>query len=377
MSGNELSEKDVKWAVGTVKERAFDELLAAARRKGATEEGLGRALKTYQGALDFADIAEENYGSGYTGADSLRKIALDQIRPVRPFTKGVGDAEMACFLLYSAAKRVDQDWKVGGGWAQRVRGLLSNSLVVGEAWEQMRWAAERGEALGPFAQKDQSYDVLSFDEEDLEAKGVVLDAVEDPSGLLDAWGKAVAERVYDDGDLLHGCLMDALAQEGYDPRRVMRGSDDPALGWEGAVEAFDTIAFAHDNGRASGVYADLDARRIWAETASCVPDLPVFDDPRVVMVQDYDVLDPVDEPSELVGMAAEALAAADGRPSFSLTPGQVAGIDEAMRNIYGSWKEALGGHLPLSEQCSRAEASCGRDAELRGGAGSRDHEGRD
>lgn len=218
---------------------------------------------------------------------------------------------------------------------------------------------------------------IDLNEEDLVTEGVDLAKVSDPASLVRRWKESVADRVYEDGDLRHNTLLDALSGLGIDPAGVMAAPaparEEASLEhhgdqgrWAGAQEAFDVIAQARDNGRASGVYADMDSGLIWADQARSIPDLPKYDDPSVVEVQHYDVGDVIDPPEELEVFADEALEAERSR-GYTLTPGQVAGIEEAIKTVYGSWSQALGhAPRPLSSQCGAAVRAVERDDEYRG-----------
>lgn len=211
---------------------------------------------------------------------------------------------------------------------------------------------------------------IDLNEEDLVTQGVDLSKVPDPAAAVRAWKEAVVDRVYEDGDLRRNTLFDALSKMGLDSAGVMAGpavSENTRLAapagaqgrWTGALEAFDVTAQARVTGRASGVYADMDSGLIWADTAHSIPDLPKYDDPRIVQVQHYDVGDVVEPPSELEAFAQEAFEAFEangGAPGYTLTPGQVAGIEEAIKTVYGSWKSALG-RAPFSISAQRGAAA--------------------
>ncbi len=218
-------------------------------------------------------------------------------------------------------------------------------------------------------------------EEDLATEGIDPARLPDPDAVVREWKETVVDRIYQDGDLRHSTLLDALRALGIDPATVMaapaparedvsldKGRGDQGR-WRGAQEAFDAIARAHDTGLASGVYADLGTRGIWAFSARSIPDLPMYESPNVVEVQHYYVGDVIDPPEELEAFADEALMAERER-GYTLTPGQVAGIEEAIKTVYGSWKQAVG-HTPrpLSSQRTEAVRAVEKDDEARGADG--------
>lgn len=385
-------------AAGLVKAYAMRGALALGNRGPVDEDVFYDSVQVYETACDFELMAELDLEDGDSKTADL---VFGQIMPVRRLLgDGAGEQAMACHLLYAAAKAASKERREGGaesgpGWVKVLEKTLTSPEVAESAWAAIRddMARNDGVSMDFFGgglqegshnpQELYQLTVSSIDliEEDLATEGIDPARLPDPGAVVREWKETVADRIYQDGDLRHSTLLDALRALGIDPATVMaapaparedvsldKGRGDQGR-WRGAQEAFDAIARAHDTGLASGVYADLGTRGIWAFSARSIPDLPMYESPNVVEVQHYDVGDVIDPPEELEAFADEALMAERER-GYTLTPGQVAGIEEAIKTVYGSWKQAVG-HTPrpLSSQRTEAVRAVEKDDEARGADG--------